>query len=174
MAPFLVKEKLQRWSVKQTMTRYTNNNERQQRAPKPWRRSFVFFLAAIITMWAALFTATGGYAATGTMKNVGEIAHNLNLENSVRGSNVEFWAVAQSDFSSQLSGCCGHTKDHKQMPGSCHMSCPAAWGTLSANRVLLSPARTLLVMQFVPPVDGSADSLLHQRLNRPPIAGLLA
>ena len=137
-------------------------------------RGFVFSLMAIVTVWTALFIATGGHAATGTMKNAGEIAHSLNLEDSARGSNLEFRALEQSDVSSYLSGCCGHAKDHGQIPGSCHMSCPAAWGALSANRVLLSPVPTLLTMQFVPPVDGSADSLLHQRLNRPPITSLLA
>ena len=156
------------------MTRYSSNNECQKRAPRPWHHSVVFSLVAIVTMWAALFIATGGYAATGTMKNAGEIVHRLNHEDSVRDSKLAFRAVEQSDDSTQLSACSGPCKNHNQLPGSCHLGCAGAWGALSANRVLSLPAHSLPTMQFVPFVTGSARSLLPQRLNRPPITGFSA
>ena len=156
------------------MTRYTSNNECQQRASKSWHREFVFFFVAIVTLWAALFIATGGYSATGPMKNAGEIVHGLNHEDSVRDSKLVFRAVEQSDDSTQLSACSGPNKNHNQLPGSCHLCCAGAWGALSASRVLSLPAHSLPTMQFVPSVTGSARSLLPQRLNRPPIKGFSA
>lgn len=153
------------------MKRHTKSNECKQPAPGPRHRGFVYFLMTVATIWATLVFAAEGYATTGTMKNIGEAVHNLNLADSNPGTKLEFQALEQPIISSQLSKCCGHTKDHKQMADSCQTSCPPPGDTLSANRAWLLPTHALLAMRFAPLVVGTPDSLLHQRLNRPPITG---
>ena len=156
------------------MKRHTKSNEYKQPTPRLRYRGFVYFLMTVATIWATLVFAAEGNAATGNMKNVGEIVHNFNFAGSNLGANLEFRALGQPNFSSQLSKCCGQTKDHKQMPGSCQTSCPASGSTLSADRVWLLPTHAFLTMTFAPLVIGAPNSTLHQRLNRPPIIGRLA
>lgn len=153
------------------MKRHTKSNECWHPIRGPRHRSFVYFLMTVSMILAAFTFAVEGSAATGTMKGAGEIVHNLNLVDSNPGTIRALRALEQSILSSQLSKCCGQTKDHKQMPGSCQTSCPTPGSTLSANLLWWLPAHALLTMKFAPLVVGTPDSLLHQRLNRPPITG---
>lgn len=156
------------------MTRYRNSRGYQQRAPKPRRRGFLFLLMAVVTMWAVSFIATEAPAASRPMENVGAIVHKSNFDDSVQGKNLKFQALEYAAASSQLSACYGESKGHRYIPGCCPSSCVGVWDALSANRVLLLPENTFLTMQFAPLVTGSVRSLLYQRLNRPPIAGISA
>jgi hypothetical protein len=153
------------------MKKHTNSNKSERTSPGPQYRNFVYFLMAVAALWTTLVFATEGYAAIGTVKQVGEIADNLHLEDSNPGTILEFQALEQPALSSQLSNCCEQTEGHKQMNGSCQSSCPAAGGALPVNRAWLLPAHVLRTTKFVPFLVAAPDSLLHQRLNRPPIAG---
>lgn len=156
------------------MKRPTKSNESKQPSSRPRFRSFVYFLMTVATIWTTLVFSTGGYAAIGTMKNVGEIVFNHNLAHSNLETIPEFHMLEQPVFSSPTSNCCEQTEGHTQMRDSCQTSCPASGGTLPANRVWLLPAHALLTTKFAPLEIGTPESLLHQRLNRPPIAGRLA
>lgn len=156
------------------MKKHTQSNKSERPSPRPQYRNFVYFLMAVATIWTTLVFATEGHAAIGTVKNVGEIVHNLHLEDSNPGTILESQVLEQPVPSSQLSKCCGQTEGHKQMHDSCQTSCPAPGGTLPANRVWLLPAHAMLTTKFTPLVVGTAESLLHQRPNRPPIGGYWA
>ena len=77
-------------------------------------------------------------------------------------------------FLTSLSRCCEQNKDHKQMAEPCQTSCPASGYTLSAIWDCQLPVHALLAMKFAPRVIGAPNSLLHQRLNRPPIIDRMA
>jgi len=156
------------------MKKHTKSNKSERPSPGPQYRNFVYFLMAVATIWTTLVFATEGYAAIGKVKNVGEIAHNLHLEDSNSGTTPEFQALEQPVLLSQLSGCCEQTEGHKQMNGSCQTSCPASGGTLLANRVWSLPAHALRTTKFALFLVATPNSLLHQRLNRPPITSCWA
>ena len=156
------------------MKRHEKINECEQPAPRPRRCNFVYFLMAVATIWAALVFAPQGFAATGTMKSAGENVQILYPADTGAGTALDSRKLEPPVFSSRLSGCCGQTRDHKEMPGSCQMSCPAPGCDLSAIQAWLSPALAFHSVRFSPIATGAPNSLLHQRLNRPPIIDRLA
>lgn len=156
------------------MERREEINECEQPAPRPRRRDFVYFLMVVATIWAALVFAPQGFAATGTMKSAGENVQILYPADTGAGTALDSRKLEPPVFSSRLSGCCEQTRDHKEMPGSCQMSCPAPGCDLSAIQAWLSPAHAFHSVRFAPIATGAPNSLMHKRLNRPPIIDRLA
>ena len=156
------------------MKRNEKFSECAQPVLRPRHGNYVGFLIAFATMWAALVFAPEGFAATGAMKNAGAIVHIVHPADI--GSNVvlDSRKLELPVVASQLPGCCDQSRDHKEMPGSCQMSCPAAGCGLSAIQARLSPAHFFLSVKFGPIANGAPNSVLHQRLNRPPIVNPLA
>lgn len=153
------------------MKKHAKSSKSERPSPRLQYRNLVYFLMAVAMIWTTLVFATGGYAAVGTVKNVGEIVHNRHLHDSNPGTTLETQVLKQPVHSSKLSMCCGQAEGHKQMHDSCPTSCPAPGGTLLANWVWWLPAHALLTTKFTPLLVATPDSLLNRRLNRPPIAG---
>lgn len=158
------------------MKRQEKISDWMQPVPRPQLRNFVFFLMAVATMWAALTFVSAGFAATGAIKNAGAIVHTLYPDPTVigAGTNLDTVKLELLDLSSQLGLCCELNREHKEKPGSCQMSCPAPTFSLLAIQAWQSPAHDLLSVRFAPFATGAPNSLLHQRLNRPPIIDRLA
>ena len=137
-------------------------------------RGFVNFALAIAAVWVVLVLAPQGFAATDAVKisNGGvcrAYAVDIGADNGCK-----FNEVKSQVFLSGPSRCCEQSKNHTQMAESCQTPCPASGCALSANQVWQFPAHDLLALKLVPRVIGAPNSLLHQRLNRPPIADRLA
>ena len=130
---------------------------------------FVNFALAIAAVWAVLLLAPLGFTATGAAKNSNVVVCTLYVVDTGADNSCSSSQVRSQGLLSNLSGCCEQSRDHNQMPESCQTSCPASGCTLSAIGVWQLPAHALLTMKFVPRVIGASNSLLHPRLNRPPI-----
>ena len=137
-------------------------------------RGFVNFALAAALMWAVLFLAPQGFAATGAVKNFNVVVCTLDAVDFGADNGCKSSEVTSQVFLSGMSRCCEQTMDHKQVPESCQTPCPASGYALSANQVGQLPVHTFLTMKLVPRVIGTPSSLLHQRLNRPPIVDHLA
>ena len=138
-------------------------------------RGFVNFGLAIAAVWAILLLAPQGFAAaTSTVMNTKAVICTLEATDIGGNSGCKSSAIKSQVFLSGLSGCCERSKDHKQIHESCQTQCQAAGYTLSATSVCQLPAHALIAMKFVPRVIGDPNSLLDQRLNRPPIIDHLA
>jgi hypothetical protein len=132
---------------------------------------FVNFTLSLALVWGVLLLAPQGFAATGAVKNSSVVVCTLDAVDIGADSGGKSSEVKPQAFLSSLSRCCEQSTDHKQMPESCQTPCPASGCTLSAIWVWQLPAHALLTMKFAPRVIGAPNSLLHQRLNRPPITG---
>lgn len=134
----------------------------------------VKFALAAALVWVVLLLAPQGFAAIGAVKNsnVAVCMHDavdIGADNGCNSSEVE-----SQVFLSGLSRCCEHSRNHTQMAESCQSPCPASGCALPSNQVWQLPVHDLLALKLVPRVIGAPNSLLHQRLNRPPITDRLA
>lgn len=137
-------------------------------------RGFVNFALAIAAVWVVLLLAPQGFATTGSVNSSNAVVCTLNAVDVGANSGCISNEVKSQVFMSGLTRCCEQIRDHQQMPESCQTPCPASGYTLSAIWDWQLPAHILPAMKFAPRVIGAPNSLLHQRLNRPPITGPLA
>jgi len=137
-------------------------------------RGFVNFALAIAAVWVVLLLAPQGFAAADAVKNSNTVVCTLDAVDIGADSGCKFNEVESQVFLSGLSRCCEQSRNHTQMAESCQTPCPASGCALSANQVWQLPVHDLLALKLVPRVIGAPNSLLHQRLNRPPITDRLA
>ena len=135
---------------------------------------FVNFALAIAAVCAVLLLAPHGFTATGAAKNSNVVVCTLHVVDIGADNSCNSGQVRSQALLSNLSGCCEQGRDHNQLPESCQTSCPASGCTLSTVLVGQLPAHALLTRKFLPRVIGASNSLLHPRLNRPPIIARLA
>jgi hypothetical protein len=141
----------------------------------PGLRGFVNFALAIAAVWAVLLLAPQGFAAaTGAVMNTKVVVCTLEAIDIGADQGCISREIKSQVFLTSLSRCCEQNKDHKQMAEPCQTSCPASGYTLSAIWDCQLPVHALLAMKFAPRVIGAPNSLLHQRLNRPPIIDRMA
>lgn len=145
-----------------------------RRLPLSGCSSFVNFALAFALVWVVLLLAPQDFAATGAMKNSNIVVCTLDAVDIGAVKGCKSSEVKSQAFLSSLSRCCEESDDHKQTPESCQTPCPTSGSTLCAIWVWDLPAHALLAIEFAPRVIGAPNSLLHQRLNRPPIIDCLA
>lgn len=151
------------------MKRHEKINDRMQPVPGPRLRDFVYFLMIVATIWAALVFAPGAFAASGAMTNADtsiQIRHS-----AVIGGDTgrDYLSLEAQVLPSKHPGCCERGSDSRGISGSCQTSCPAHGCGLSGIQAAQSPTPTLASTRFRPLAAIVPNSLLHQRLNRPPI-----
>jgi hypothetical protein len=135
----------------------------------------VNFALAIAAVWAVLLLAPQGFAAaTGAVNNTKVIICTGEATDTGADKRCNSGEVKSQVFLSGPSRCCEQSRNHTQTPESCQTPCPASGCALSANQVWQLPIDDLLALKLVPRVIGARNSLLHQRLNRPPITDRLA
>ena len=141
----------------------------------PGLRGVVNFALAIAAVWAVLLLAPQGFAAAaGAVKDTKVVVCTLESTDIGADKRCNSREVKSQVFLSGLSLCCEQSRNQTHMAESCQTSCPASGCALSAHQVWQLPVHNLLALKLVPRVIGSPNSLLHQRLNRPPIIDRLA
>lgn len=137
-------------------------------------RGFVNFALAIAALWLVLLLAPQGFAAANAVEISNGGVCGLYVVEIGADSGCKLNEVESQVSLSGLSRCCDQSRNHTQMAESCQTPCPASGCALSANQVWQLPVHNLLALKLVPRVIGAPNSLLHQRLNRPPITDRLA